>query len=63
MGLANYTETCIIHSMMNTKPTYNELLDVIRYLSYKSDYESLPITTECREIIEFALENYNKNDS
>ena len=63
MGLDNYTETCIIHSMMNTKPTYNELLDVIRYLSYKSDYESLPITTECREIIEFALENYNKNDS
>ena len=63
MGLANYTETCIIHSMMNNKPTYNELLDVIRYLSYKSDYESLPITTECREIIEFALENYNKNDS
>jgi len=49
---------------MNKKPTYNELLDVIRYLSYKSDYESLPITSECKEIIEFALENYNKeNDS
>jgi len=54
---------CIIVPMMNTKPTYNELLDVIRYLSYKSDYETLPITPECREIIEYALENYNKNDS
>ena len=43
---------------MNKKPTYNELLDVIRYLSYKSDYESLPITPECREIIEFALDHF-----
>ena len=63
MGLDKCLETCIMGYMMKNKPTYNELLDVIRYLSYKSDYESLPITTECREIIEFALENYNKNDS
>jgi len=63
MGLDKCPELCIMVSMMNNKPTYNELLDVIRYLSYKSDYETLPITPECREIIEFALENYNKNDS
>jgi len=42
--------------MMKNKPTYEELLDVIRYLSYKSDYESLPITPECREIIEYAID-------
>jgi len=63
MGLDKCPKLCIIVPMMNTKPTYNELLDVIRYLSYKSDYETLPITPECREIIEYALENYNKNDS
>ena len=44
--------------MMKNKPTYNELLNVIRYLSYKSDYESLPITSECKEIIEFALDHF-----
>ena len=44
--------------MMKNKPTYNELLDVIRYLSYKSDYESLPITSECKEIIEFAIDHF-----
>ena len=43
---------------MKNKPTYNELLNVIRYLSYKSDYESLPITSECKEIIEFALDHF-----
>jgi len=44
--------------MMKNKPTYNELLNVIRYLSYKSDYESLPITSECKEIIEFAIDHF-----
>ena len=43
---------------MKNKPTYNELLNVIRYLSYKSDYESLPITSECKEIIEFAIDHF-----
>ena len=43
---------------MKNKPTYNELLDVIRYLSYKSDYESLPITSECKEIIEFVIDHF-----
>ena len=47
--------------MMKTQPTYFQLCDLIRYLSYQSDYEKLPITQETREIIEFALDYYVKN--
>ena len=49
--------------MMKNKPTYEELLDVIRYLSYKSNYETLPITAECREIIEYALDHFQSIES
>ena len=47
--------------MMKKQPTYFELCDLIRYLSYQSDYESLPLTQESKEIIESALEYYNAN--
>jgi hypothetical protein len=48
-------------SMMKTQPTYFQLCDMIRYLSYKSNYETLPLTQESKEIIESALEYYMKN--
>jgi len=47
--------------MMKKQPTYFELCDMIRYLSYKSNYETLPLTQESKEIIESALEYYMKN--
>ena len=47
--------------MMKTQPTYFQLCDMIRYLSYKSNYESLPLTQESKEIIESALEYYKNN--
>jgi hypothetical protein len=39
---------------MKKKPDYRELLDMIRYLSYKSDYENLPLTQRSIDIIEYA---------
>jgi hypothetical protein len=47
--------------MMKTQPTYFQLCDMIRYLSYKSNYETLPLTQESKKIIESALEYYMKN--
>ena len=47
--------------MMKTQPTYFQLCDMIRYLSYKSNYETLPLTQESKEIIESALEYYKNN--
>jgi hypothetical protein len=47
--------------MMKTQPTYFQLCDMIRYLSYKSNYETLPLTQESKKIIESALEYYFKN--
>jgi hypothetical protein len=47
--------------MMKKQPTYFELCDMIRYLSYKSNYETLPLTQESKEIIESAIEFYMKN--
>ena len=40
---------------MKKKPDYRELLDMIRYLSYKSDYENLPLTQRSIDIIEYAI--------
>ena len=46
---------------MKTQPTYFQLCDMIRYLSYKSNYETLPLTQESKDIIKSALEYYMKN--
>jgi hypothetical protein len=47
--------------MMKKQPTYFELCDMIRYLSYKSNYETLPLTQESKDIIKSAIEFYMKN--
>ena len=46
-------------SMINDKPTYDQLVALVDYLACRAEYENLPLLPQPRAVIEYCKKNVN----